>query len=120
LEKIIIESSPFSENKNLQNLLLLTAICADKGKMVRYINKLENYDAGEIAEIATDQDLHDETLTIYKKYDQHAMTITVLIEYIVSIDHALDFANKVNKPEVWIRLAKVQLDGLRVKDSIST
>jgi clathrin heavy chain len=57
LEKIIIESSPFSGNKNMQNLLLLTAICADKGKMVGYINKLENYDAGEIAKIATDHGL---------------------------------------------------------------
>jgi hypothetical protein len=28
--------------------------------MVRYINKLESYDAGEIAKIATDHDLHEE------------------------------------------------------------
>jgi clathrin heavy chain len=48
------------------------------------------------------------------------MAITVLVEYIISIDRALDFANKVNKPEVWIRFAKAQLDGLRVKDSIGT
>jgi clathrin heavy chain len=47
LEKIVIEPSPFSENKNLQNLLLLTAIHAEKGKMVGYINELDNYDVGE-------------------------------------------------------------------------
>jgi len=40
LEKIIIEPLPFSDNKNLQNLLLLTAIHSDKGKVVGYINKL--------------------------------------------------------------------------------
>ena len=118
LEKIIIEPSPFSDNKNLQNLLLLTAIRADKGKVVNYINKLQNYDAAEIAKIATDHGLYEEALTIYKKYDQHAMAINVLVEHIVSIDRGLDFANKVNKPEVWSRLAKAQLDGLRVKDSI--
>ncbi len=77
-----------------------------------YINKLENYDAGEIAKIATDHDLYEEALTIYKKYDQHAMAINVLVEHIVSIDRGLDYANKVNKPEVWSRLAKAQLDGL--------
>jgi clathrin heavy chain len=33
--------------------------------MVGYINKLENYDAGEIAKIATDHGLHEEALTIY-------------------------------------------------------
>ncbi|KAG6890292.1 hypothetical protein C0995_009498 [Termitomyces sp. Mi166 len=120
LEKIIIEPSPFSDNKNLQNLLLLTAIRADKGKVVGYINKLQNYDAGEIAKIATDHGLYEEALTIYKKYDQFAMAINVLVEHIVSIDRGLDFANKVNRPEVWSRLAKAQLDGLRIKDSIDS
>jgi len=92
LEKIIIEPSPFSDDKNLQNLLLLTAIRADKGKVVGYINKLQNYDAGEIAKIATDHG--EEALTIYKKYDQHAMAINVLVEHIVSIDRGLDYAGR--------------------------
>ncbi len=120
LEKIIIEPSPFSDNKNLQNLLLLTAVRSDKGKVVNYINKLQNYDANEIAKIATDHGLYEEALTIYKKYDQHALAINVLVEHIVSIDRGLDYANKVNRPEVWSRLAKAQLDGLRIKDSIDS
>ncbi|KAF5355246.1 hypothetical protein D9758_006001 [Tetrapyrgos nigripes] len=102
LEKIIIEPSPFSDNKNLQNLLLLTAIRADKGKVVGYINKLQNYDYGEIAKIATEHGLFEEALTIYKKYDQHAMAIN-------STD--LRFG---------VGLAKAQLDGLRIKDSIDS
>ncbi|KAJ3982556.1 hypothetical protein F5890DRAFT_1529120 [Lentinula detonsa] len=120
LEKIIIEPSPFSENKNLQNLLLLTAIRADKGKVVGYINKLQNYDYMEIAKIATEHGLFEEALTIYKKYDQHAMAMTVLVEHIVSLDRGVEYANKVNLPEVWSRLAKAQLDGLRIKDSIDS
>ncbi|KAG2056844.1 clathrin heavy chain 1 [Suillus hirtellus] len=120
LEKVVIEPSPFSDNRNLQNLLLLTSIRADKGKVVGYINKLQNYDAGEIAKIATDHGLYEEALTIYKKYDQHAMAINVLVEHIASIDRGLDYANKANKPEVWSRLAKAQLDGLRIKDAIDS
>jgi clathrin heavy chain len=118
LEKIIIEPSPFSDNRNLQNLLLLTAIRADKGKVVGYISKLQNYDSNEIAKIATEHQLYEEALTIYKKYEQHGLAINVLVEHIVSIDRGLEFANKVNKPEVWSRLAKAQLDGLRIKDAI--
>jgi len=118
LEKIILQTSPFSDNRNLQNLLLLTAIRADKGKVVGYINKLQSYDEGEIARIATDHGLYEEALTIYKKYEQHVNAINVLVEYIVSIDRGLDYATKVNKPEVWSRLAKAQLDGLRIRDSI--
>lgn len=37
---------------------------------------------------------------------------------ILSIDRGLDYANKVNKPEVWSRLGKAQLDGVRIKDAI--
>lgn len=118
LEKIVIEPSPFSDNKNLQNLLLLTAIRADKGKVVGYINKLQNYDAGDIARIATEHGLYEEALTIYKKHEQHAMAMNVLVEHIVSIDRGLEYATKVNLPEVWSRLAKAQLDGLRIKDSV--
>jgi len=114
LEKIVIEPSPFSDNKNLQNLLL-TAIRADKGKVVGYI---QNYDAADIARIATEHGLYEEALTIYKKHEQHPMAINVLVEHIVSIDHGLEYANKVKQPEVWSRLAKAQLDGLRIKDSV--
>lgn len=118
LEKIVIEPSPFSDNRNLQNLLLLTSIRADKGKVVGYINKLENYDSGEIAKIATDHGLFEEAFTIYKKYDQHVMAMNVLVEHVVSIDRGLEYATKVNKPDVWSRLGKAQLDGLRIKDAI--
>ncbi|EJD47981.1 clathrin heavy chain [Auricularia subglabra TFB-10046 SS5] len=120
LEKIIVEPSSFSDNKSLQNLLLLTAIRADKGKVVGYINKLANYDYLDIAKIATDHGLFEEALTIYKKYDQHALAMNVLVEHIVSLDRGVEYANKVNMPEVWSRLAKAQLDGLRIKDSIDS
>jgi len=79
---------------------------------------LINYDSGEIAKIATEHGLFEEALTIYKKYDQHVMAINVLFQHIISIDRSLDYAVKVNQPEVWSRLAKAQLDGLQIKDAI--
>ncbi|KZT09895.1 clathrin heavy chain 1 [Laetiporus sulphureus 93-53] len=120
LEKLILEPSPFSDNRNLQNLLMLTAIRADKGKVVGYIDKLKNYDVAEIAKIATDHGLYEEAFLVYKKYEQHAMAINVLVEHIVSLDRGVEYATKVNKPEVWSRLAKAQLDGLRIKDAIDS
>ena len=120
LEKIILEPSPFSDNRNLQNLLMLTAIRADKGKVVNYINKLQNYDSNEISKIAIDHGLFEEAFLVYKKHEQHSLAMNVLVEHIVSIDRGLDYANKINKPEVWSRLAKAQLDGLRIKDAIGS
>jgi hypothetical protein len=46
------------------------------------------------------------------------MAINVLVEHIASIDRGLEYGNMSNKPEVWSRLAKAQLDGLRIKDAI--
>jgi clathrin heavy chain len=63
--------------------------------------------------------LCEESLTIYKKYDEHALAINVLVEHIVSFDRELEYTTKVNKPAVWGRLAKAQLDGLRITDSVS-
>jgi clathrin heavy chain len=118
LEKIIIEPSPFSDNKALQNLLMLTAIRSDKGKVIGYINKLTAYDSNEIARIAIENGLYEEAFTIYNKHEQWAEAMNVLVEHIVSIDRGYQFANKINRPEVWSRLAKAQLDGLRVKEAI--
>ncbi|GBE87611.1 hypothetical protein SCP_1102880 [Sparassis crispa] len=120
LEKLILEPSPFSDNRNLQNLMVLTAIHADKGKVVGYIDKLKNYDIAEIAKIVTDHGLYEEAFLIYKKYEQHAMAINVLIEHIVFLDRGTEYAIKVNRPKVWSRLVKAQLDGLRIKDAIDS
>ncbi|KAG2147061.1 armadillo-type protein [Suillus cothurnatus] len=56
-EKVVIEPSPFSDNRNLENLLLLTLNLRRQGE----------------AKIATDHGLYEQALTIYKKYDQLAM-----------------------------------------------
>ncbi|KAH9852080.1 clathrin heavy chain [Lenzites betulinus] len=120
LEKIILEPSPFSDNRSLQNLMMLTAIRADKGKVVGYIDKLQNYDTEEIPKIAIEHGLYEEAFLIFKKHEQHAQAINVLVEHIVSLDRGVEYANKVNNPQVWSRLAKAQLDGLRIKDAIDS
>ncbi|CED83796.1 clathrin heavy chain [Phaffia rhodozyma] len=120
LEKIILEPSPFSDNRALQNLLLLTAIRADKGKVVGYINKLQNYDSEEIARIAVEQGLYEEAFTVYNKHDQHGLAMSVLVEHVASLERGSQYATKIDKPEVWSRLGKAQLDGLRIKDAIDS
>lgn len=52
LERIVLHNSDFANNKNLQNLLILTAIKADKTRVMDYINRLDNYDGQELARIA--------------------------------------------------------------------
>ncbi|KAL7270849.1 Clathrin heavy chain [Rhizina undulata] len=120
LEKIILEPSPFSDNNNLQNLLILTAVKADKGRVMDYINRLTNYDGTDIAHISIENGLYEEAFEVYKKNNSHTEAVNVLIEHIVSIDRAYAYADRVDLPEVWSRLGKAQLDGLRIADSIES
>lgn len=120
LEKIILEPSPFSDNSSLQNLLMLTAAKADKGRLMDYIQRLNEFNADEIAIMCVSVGLYEEAFEIYKKVDNHSAATNVLVDNIVSIDRAQDYAERVELPEVWSKVAKAQLDGLRVSDSIAS
>ncbi|GAA6060259.1 hypothetical protein JCM10212_003959, partial [Sporobolomyces blumeae] len=120
LEKIVLEQSAFSDNANLKKLLMLTAIRADKGRVMGYIEKVEGFDVQEIAAIAIEHGLYEEAFTLFRKNELHLDAMNVLVEYIVSIDRAQQYAVKVDQPVVWSRLGKAQLDGLRIKDAIDS
>ncbi|PCH02497.1 Clathrin, heavy chain [Penicillium occitanis (nom. inval.)] len=120
LEKIILEPSPFSDNSSLQNLLMLTAAKADKSRLIDYIHKLNEFNADEIAQMCISVGLYEEAFEIYKKVNNHTAATDVLVENIVSIDRAQEYAERVELPEVWSKVAKAQLDGLRVTDSIES
>ena len=120
LEPIVLQPSAFSDNRSLKNLLMLTAIRTDKAKVTGYIERLSGYDVDEIAKIAIDHGLFEEAFQIYSRAGQNTDAMDVLVEHIVSIDRAQHFANKLNLPEIWSRLGKAQLDGLRVKDAMDS
>ena len=120
LEKIILEPSPFSDNGSLQNLLMLTAAKADKGRLMDYVHQLSAYNGEEIANMCVSVGLFEEAFEIYKKKENHTAATQVLVEHIVSIDRAQAYAEQVDLPEVWGTVAKAKLDGLRISDAIDS
>jgi len=64
--------------RNLQNLLILTAIKADRTRVMEYINRLDNYDAPDIANIAINNQLFEEAFAIFKKFDVNTSAIQVI------------------------------------------
>ncbi|VDK24361.1 unnamed protein product [Anisakis simplex] len=78
LEKIVLDNSAFAEHRNLQNLLILTAIKADRTRVMEYIQKLDNYDAPDIANIAISNELYEEAFAIFKKFDVNTAAINVV------------------------------------------
>lgn len=79
LERIILhgpQDGEFATNRNLQNLLILTAIKADKMRVMDYIKRLQNYDGPDIAKIAISEQyqLYEEAFFIYKKFKRGEIT----------------------------------------------
>lgn len=66
-------------DRNLQNLLILTAIKADRTRVMEYINRLDNYDAPDIANIAISNELYEEAFAIFKKFDVNTSAIQVRV-----------------------------------------
>jgi len=125
LERIILHGSTDSEfhnNKNLQNLLILTAIKADPKRVMDYIKRLENYDGPEIAKIALSEQykLFEEAFFIYKKFGKGEEAIAVLLDHLEDMDRAVEFAQYTDQAPVWSILAKAQLDNDKVKDAIAS
>ena len=125
LEKIVLHSPKergFHNVKNLQNLLILTAIKADKKRVMQYVTRLENFDGPQIAEIALGEPyfLFEEAFVIYNKFQKHAEAIEVLIHKLENLQRASDYADVVNLPAVWSILGKAQLDAKLMKDSIAS
>ena len=69
LEGIILRTSNtlFRDNRNLQNLLILTAMKADSQRVAAYVDRLDNYDGPDLAKIAisSDYQLYEEGLFVH-------------------------------------------------------
>ncbi|KAI2503229.1 Clathrin protein [Fragilaria crotonensis] len=124
LERFVLRGSDFSDNKNLQNLLILTAIRADPERVSGYIDRLDNFDAKDIALICVSEShmLYEEGYSIYVKFskpehtqdkDEQAelqcLAIGVLIDCMKDLDRAKTYAIQCDEKAVWSRLGKAQL-----------
>jgi tetratricopeptide (TPR) repeat protein len=87
---------------------------------MEYINRLDNYDAPDIANIAINNQLYEEAFAIFKKFDVNTSAIQVLIDHVANLDRAYEFAERCNEPAVWSQLAKAQLQQGLVKEAIDS
>jgi clathrin heavy chain len=129
LERIILQGQKFHESSDLQNLLILTAMEVATDKVMEYVNRLDKYNGPQIAQKASEEfGLYEESLTVYTKFgslatgdeqvELHVSAIDVIITYIKDLTRAKEFADRVNVPPVWSKLAKAYLDAEDVSESI--
>jgi clathrin heavy chain len=120
LEKIMLGDTAFSQSRNLQNLLIFTAIKTDTSRVMEYINRLDQYDAADIGTVAIDNNLFEEAFAIYKKFNMNTDAVKVLLNNICNIDRAYEFAERVNDAAVWSLLGAAQLKTNLVKEAIDS
>ena len=101
-------------------MLILTAIKADKTKVMEYIDRLDNYDAPDIANIAMGSQLYEEAFAIFKRFEVYSSAVQVLIENVSNLDRAYEFAQQCNEPAVWSQLGMAQLQQNMVKEAIDS
>jgi clathrin heavy chain len=135
LERIVLQGSDFSDNKNLQNLLILTAIRADTTRVAGYIDQLDNFDAKDIALICVSEshNLFEEGFSIYTKFskpeftqdkdeqvEMQVLAIGVLVDYMKDLDRAKTYATQCDQKPVWSKLGKAQLDAKEPAEAIES
>ncbi|EPR59821.1 chain i, clathrin d6 coat with auxilin j-domain [Toxoplasma gondii TgCatPRC2] len=125
LEKIVLHNSDFSNNKNLQNLLILTAMKADSSRIIDYVNRLHNYDGAAIAQVAMEYGLREEAFTIYKRFGLFGEAADTLLKSAeegseADLERAVEFAQRCNEADVWRKLGRAQLRQKRVRDAIES
>mmetsp|Transcript_32005 Transcript_32005/g.47250 ORF Transcript_32005/g.47250 Transcript_32005/m.47250 type:complete len:1732 (+) Transcript_32005:118-5313(+) len=135
LERIVLQGSDFSDNKNLQNLLILTAIRADSTRVAGYIDQLDNFDAKDIALICVSEShmLYEEGYSIYVKFskpeytqdkddqvEMQVLAIGVLVDYMKDLDRAKTYATQCDEKPVWSKLGQAQLEEKFPADAIES
>jgi len=112
LERLVLQDTIFAENRNLQNLLILTAIKAAPDRVKEFIYRLDKFDGPEIANIALGETymLYEEAFEIYKKFDLHLKAVGVLLTYLSDLERAEEYAERCNEAEVWSALSAKQIE----------
>ena len=82
----------------MQNLVILTAIKADKTRVMDYINRLDSFDGPEIVKIALGDphQLYEEAFLIYKKCSRNSDAMDTLLTNIESLERTQEFAAQCN------------------------
>ena len=90
--------------------------------MKDFIHRLDNFDGEQIAAIAVGEEyrLFEEAFEIYKKCNVPDKAMDVLLEKIADIERAHEFAQRVQIPAVWSKLAVAQLDSGLVSEAIAS
>lgn len=103
-------STKYGQNKSLQNLLLLTAIKSAPEKVLSHLERLDKYDAADVAKACANQKLWEEAFLAWRSCTppDNASAVKCLLE-LGDKDRAVAFCEEVNERAVWSVLGRALL-----------
>eukprot|EP00030_Apusomonadida_sp_AF-17_P002415 a339592_42.p2 GENE.a339592_42~~a339592_42.p2 ORF type:complete len:1687 (+),score=984.79 a339592_42:223-5061(+) len=118
LEKLVLEESRFSSNRNLQGLLIRTGIKASPDRVRDYVTRLNDFDAETMSALLIDAALFEEAFVALAKFKLNVRAVSVLVTNIGDLERAKTFAKKVEEAEVWTTLAEALIRAGHIKDGV--
>ncbi|KAG5490034.1 hypothetical protein JKF63_00153 [Porcisia hertigi] len=97
----IVVHGRFRKNRFLENLLIMSAVRARKDKVMEYVTTLEDYDANDIARIASGAGMHEVAFVVYTRHNMQKEAITVLVQDMNDVSRGRAFAQKTDTAPVW-------------------
>ncbi|KAG5489303.1 hypothetical protein GH5_00170 [Leishmania sp. Ghana 2012 LV757] len=97
----IVMHGRFRKNRFLENLLIMSAVRARKDKVMEYVTTLEDYDAPDIAHIASGAGMHEVAFVVYTRHNMKKEAITVLLQDMNDVSRGRAFAQKTDNAVVW-------------------
>lgn len=120
LDKIVLQTGQFKGEKNLETLLIMTAVKSNKERVQDYVSKLDNIDPVAVAGACTEGGLLEEAIALYEKASESEKAMEVMVKNMKDMTRATSFAAKCDDSAVWSLLARAQLDEGMVSEAIET
>lgn len=117
LDQIVVHGR-FRKNRFLENLLIMSAVRARKDKVMEYVMNLEDYDATDIAHIATGGGMHEIAFVVYNKHNMQKEAITVLLRDLSDISRGRAYAQKTDTADTWSVLGEYLVKSDEVHEGI--
>ena len=120
LDKIVVQTGQFKGEKNLETLLIMTAVKSSPERVQDYVSKLDNIDPVAVAGACVEGKLLDEAIALYEKASENEKVMDVLVNHMKDMTRATSFAAQCDDSAVWSLLARSQLDEGLVSQAIET
>eukprot|EP00300_Choanocystis_sp_HF-7_P043132 c9748_g1_i1.p1 GENE.c9748_g1_i1~~c9748_g1_i1.p1 ORF type:complete len:1691 (-),score=465.27 c9748_g1_i1:35-4882(-) len=120
LEKLVLEESRFSANRNLQGLLIRTGMKASPDRVRDYVTRLADYDPESISALLIEAGLFEEAFIALSKFKLNVRAVSVLVTNLGDLERAKVFAKRVEEPEVYSTLGEAQVRAGLIKDGVDS